>query len=534
MTQEQGSTNEQKIQDSTEIAEKEQNNGKKKKYKGIIWTVVIIAVAVIAGIILYSSLQSGDNFKRLYLDEYVKLEVKKAALKPGSAVYIDMSTGMNLAYSSTETKNALKDILDEFAGENSDKSTKFYELSENKISSVETMDANDLFNYVLNTVNTDKEEAPITEALKQIVTTGQPAILISDFEENTNGSIQMASYAKDFFETWLSQGNFITFYKWGYMEQDRQKSLFVAVFDGGYGEFAAKVESALGQSQSFSMEKFVLGGPEFIYPMAMSYENATRGGNYHDKEKDGKDVVSGVLEDGSAEAYKNYALTEEAAEALKSEEGMTPVDHKNGIMAQYYPVSAQWTDIVKNVEQMKEPEGDEIAFTHFIGKLFVDFTAQDGFKIEGIEARVYDMKEELKKFSDKYEAAAKSKGGKIDFLMGATPEITEMFTASISEDTIVNPLDGRKYNEIFLDFNDNFTGSNYHSSTEVGSYDLLKVNVVISKFSPDLERAREFFSWDGNESLSQSVVTVLNSAKASPEGTVLMAYYLKCREEKQK
>lgn len=488
--------------------------GKKKIGKWIAWGVGIVAVVAVIVVLICVKPDKAPTFKRAYLDEYVQLEAVANKLKDGSAVYIDMSEGMNHAYSGGEVRAVLKSIIDLQTGEKDQ--SKFYELTAQEVHSLDSVPPSDVFNYVMNSSNFKTLEAPIQKALEQIAANNQPAVLVTDYEEYVNDKIQSASYAKDSFTKWLSNGNFITFLRWEFSDKDNDKLLFVTVFDGADGEFTAKVENAIQQSRPHAMQKFVLGGRKFEYPMLCRYTSDITGGNYHDSK--GQDFVSGILEDGSAEAYVNYG---KIGEPVRTDSGNFKTLEGKGFNAQYYPLGATWTDIVNKSSELKEGEGENV-FTHFLGNLYVSFDSQDGYTIQEVQAQVLDINNQLmKNHKAENEAEDEENGDEV-------PEITEMFEASLSNDSIMGP-GNRIFREIFVDFNELFTGKQFNttSSIEVKPTDLLRVNVVISKYEPNTERAKEFFSWPENESLSAAIESILTNQEISPLGTILMSYYIR-------
>lgn len=88
-----------------------------------------------------------------------------------------------------------------------------------------------LYNYILVASNYEKQQAPIEQAIDQIVKGNKPAVLLTDFEEYNNGKIQKAAYAKRGFIDWLAKGFNITFYKWDFEEKGKEKCMFIAIFD---------------------------------------------------------------------------------------------------------------------------------------------------------------------------------------------------------------------------------------------------------------------------------------------------------------
>ena len=247
------------------------------------------------------------------------------------------------------------------------------------------------------------------------------------------------------------------------------------------------------------MDRFVLGGKDFAFPMMSKYLSSTQGGNYHNS--DGKDYISVVKEDGCEESYKCYAMPVASATG-KSD--YSPVENLYGPVCEYYPFQANWADIIKNANSMKEDVVDP--YEHLLGNMYVNFKEQDGFDVSKIEARAFRVMSETD-----------------TIMMQNEPiEILDVFTAKLDDEEKING--NPCWREISLDFNSLFDG-NFKSN--VNQTDLFRVNVVISSAEPKFTRINSFFAWENNSSLSQSVIHTLQSSEVNPVGRVLISYYLK-------
>lgn len=85
-----------------------------------------------------------------------------------------------------------------------------------------------------------------------------------------------------------------------------------------------------------------------------------------------------------------------------------------------------------------------------------------------------------------------------------------------------------EWSEINIDFAPQFNG-NFPGNMK--SSDLLRANIVISKASPRLEGIDDFFGWEGNPSLANSIRETLTAKQCNPEGRILFFYYLKTISE---
>ena len=476
-----------------------------KKAGGSSKTPLYIALAV-AGIAAIGGLvwwlltpPSAPGFTPNALRDYVEAQPLPALLSDNSeAVYLDFSDGMNHAFATPEAQAVLRDITNKLNGPN----VEFFSLANNKISELETGSVTQLYNTIMNPKSYLNHSAPIQMALEQIAAGNRPALLITDFEEYNNGQIQQAAYAKESFINWIARGNNITFYSWDFTEKNKDKKLFIAVFDDQTNRLAYEIDQAIRQSNPAFIDRFILCGKDFQYPMKTIYTPETSGGGFHNA--DGVDIISGIDERGEPESFTNYASP------IAASDGKGFYDQKNkryGRFAQYYPVTFPWKNVVKNARGYHPyKEGDPAEF-HFLSKLFINFNSQQSFEIDDVEARVFNV-----------EYAINDSTG-----TAPTPELFGIFEAD-TEEIALN--DQEKWQELIVDFDDNFDGIKFPAGTN--PTDLMRINLIIADANPRIEAAKRFFSWPGNNSLSASVVNTLQSDAVNPKGTILMSYYVKC------
>lgn len=425
-----------------------------------------------------------------------------------AAVYIDFSDGLNYAFASTETQTVLKNIVDKI---NNDKSIKeFYKLANNEITPLDNSSVTGLYNTIISPASYENHSAPIQQALEQIVAKKQPALLITDFEEYNGGQIQQAAYAKTAFIDWLKEGYNITFYKWDFTEgnQQKEKKLFIVVFDDQVNTFGTMIAQALMQSNPTFISRFVLGGKNFQYPLVTNYLSSKQGGGFHDEK--GGDPITGIREDGSKVSFTSFA---QPVGDATGEGAYAPLQDRYGRVAQFYPVSFEWKNIMKRVDQRKK-RGQTPEF-HFLQNLFVNFDAQDGFDIEEIEARVFDVDE-----------AVNAMGDSVSVTLPDSPAVLDMFVGTTVDtgNLIINGVKG--WEEILVDFDERFTGEKLPTGLK-NFNDIIRINIVIAKAEPETDDAREFFGWPGNNSLANSVVNTLESPEVNPAGQILISYFIK-------
>jgi hypothetical protein len=323
---------------------------------------------------------------------------------------------------------------------------------------------------------------------------------MTDFEEYHGGQIHRAAYAKKYFIDWLDKGYNITFYKWGFVESGVNKYMFLAVFDDNRNSLNNLVKDALRTNQSITT--FVLGSRDFAYPTMTNYISSTQGGNYHNSAK--KDVVTSVLEDGGREAYCCYAKTVANAEGTGQ---FASLDNLVGPLAEYYPIGVPWMDAIANSKRMQEDGADSIRFTHLLSNLYINFDAQDGYDINKIEIRTFDMQKTMESIHNNDSISLDS----LDSIY--KPEILDIFTVAMEN------FD-KEYKHIFVDFHGNFDEKFVKSN-------LIRANLVVSGCSINYEEIDEFFKWDNNPSLVNSVKETLEDSKSKPIGRIFYTYYIK-------
>lgn len=195
-------------------------NGKKNSSSSrfLIIGGSICAIAFIGLLVWFLTRTPSYTFQRSQLDKYVEMTQNVHLLNDGASVYVDMSDGMNYAYSTPGSKDILQAIINKLAA---NQAIKFYGLADEKITPLDYSHTQ-LYNYMLSPSSYDKQKAPIEATLQRIVSENQPALLMTDFEEYKGQIIEQAAYAKECFIAWLANGNNITFYKWDFVKRESQ------------------------------------------------------------------------------------------------------------------------------------------------------------------------------------------------------------------------------------------------------------------------------------------------------------------------
>ncbi len=458
--------------------------GSRKKSSATPFIIIgCIVVLGILGFAIYKMTSGPTSHLDLNkLEKYVNsTNTTPLQLKDGEAVYLDFSNGMNAAFASNEAKDVLQALGNKLNGKNS--STTFYSLANNQITELSAGSDTQLYNHIMNPSSYDNQSAPIQAALEKIVADKTAALLITDYEEYNNGRIQQAAYAKESFIQWLASGGTIFFYEWDYTEGNKQKKLFVTVFDDSYYRLVSKVSDAMGLVSNSFIKHFVLGGQDFAFPEQMSQDGA----NY--RNANGKDIVTCVNH------FINY--NKPSADAEGHPEAFSPLSNLYGPMAQYYSLGTDWEGVTINAEGRDD--------FHLFSKLYVDFNAQSGYDITQIEARAFNVTETV-------DSIGSSKNN-------VAQEVSKFVTSSM-----IKASDMPGYQEIFVDLTEGFNPKKLPAG--MGIADLIRINIQISKATPRIEEARNFFEWEGNNSLAASVINTLQASEVNPTGRVLFSYYI--------
>lgn len=450
----------------------------------------LFGLLLLGAVVLVSSCTNEYKCERAHLDKYVEVTTQSKVLGDGAAVYFDMSNGMNSAYADDNSKAVLQGVVNSVAGK-----VECFGLANGEISPIEKSHT-ELYNYLLNPVSYTQISAPVQKTLETIVEKNQPAVLLTDYEEYNNGKIQQAAYAKEAFTQWLKNGNNITFYKWNFTENGKEKIMFLTVFDDNLNRLGSLIESAVK-----GLDKFVLGGKNFAFPVMTKYPSTTQGGNYRNSK--GIDAVTAVLENGSSQSYKSYC---ESLAVAGGNGAYTPLNVGVGAVAEYYPFSESWENILKNSVAMSSEEiPAEDRFTHLLSNLYINLDAQQGYNVSGIEVRVFDMMKAMEM------CAAENVDAKtVQAETGV--EVFDFLTATTEKENNLT--------KVSVDFSQKFKALKKYAGA------LYRADIVISATTSRIDEAKAFFYWEGNPSLSSSVEQVLLDADCNPQGSVLYTYYI--------
>ncbi len=488
------------------------NSKKKNSSSRFLIIGCSICTIVIIGLIVWLLTRTPSyTFQRAQLDKYVVMTQHVHLLNDGASVYVDMSDGMNYAYSTAEGQAMLKAIINKLAA---NQAIKFYGLADARIFPLE-LSHTELYNYMLTPGSYNKQKVPVEATLQRIVSENQPALLMTDFEEYNGLVIQQAAYAKQYFIAWLANGNNITFYKWNFIENSKAKHMFLAVFDDNANRLNSLVANAVNMTDP-NTERYVLGSRDFAYPTSTQYISLKKGGNYHNDK--GVDVVTAVMENGGPDDYISYAKPFATANGAPGQ--FAPLNISLGAYAEYYPLGVNWTDAIANAKRMQEVGvPDNIKFNHLLSDLYIDFGAQNGFNIDDVEVRVFDMSKTVMAISEKGDSI------KIDEIERTDKPEVNMFLAASMHDVKDLPIG---WKEITIDFDSQFNGA---FIGDINPTNLFRANIVISKATPNIAEVNNFFGWSGNPSLANSIKETLTAGSSNPQGRILYTYYIKTISE---
>lgn len=137
--------------------------------------------------------------------------------------------------------------------------------------------------------------------------------------------------------------------------------MYYTVFDVAGGELCSLVAQAFLNPVPAGLDMFVIGGHDFSYPMYSNYISSTQGGTYHNE--NGKDIISGTVETGGAEAFTSYTRP---VAGVNGDKNYKSVQTSLGTLAEYYPLTVAWSDILKNADKMKQAGVPaNMKYTHF-------------------------------------------------------------------------------------------------------------------------------------------------------------------------
>lgn len=458
-------------------------------------------------------------------------------------VYIDFSNGLHQAYTDYSDNRDLTQWITQTLSAESN--IEWFKVAN---STIEAMDFNpkELYNKIVEPKSYSKDiMAPIEKAVREITTSANDALLITDFEEfeldnqTKRGTEQFQNFAKVYFEDWLSKGNSITFFITDFNEKAKggrtvSKYLYYIIFTYGNqssSSILTKIEYAL-KGRSFAPERFDL--TNVPYTLTTNYGTDRTGGIFYDLEN--KNEKNRNVLDLKKDSY----LIRSAA------------NHP----FEFYEFGVDW----KTIEELKANYQQQNAFTYFFKNLFIDLKNEDTYTIDAVEVKVYDITDDFLFFAKSREVLnhkpklVKDSNGenKLDPAETDAVALTCYDEKGIVKEEWVyshkvsEPLSGLfilnqklfentkkadpSKTELEVQFHDKFTVNNIPNPSG-----LMRVDIVITKVTPNLSNSKlDQFKWDSttkkgetNQALYESIRNTIGSEHIKPKNRVIYSYYIK-------
>jgi len=502
--------------------------------------IFAIGCAFLIGCCTPESKDAWANFKPLneidkHIEGYYDASLGQAVNpKSGNpAVYVDFSDGIIQAYTGNKGN---QDIIKQIGQKMVSPNIEWFKLGGSKITKLE-YNSNELFNKVTDATQYKDIMAPIQGALKQITESNNDALLITDFEEYTgDGKEQFENYPKEYFKTWLKNGNSITFFYTDYHEKNAKaknetdKHLFFTVFTHGKvseTSLIKQVNDALKNS-GVPVKSFELNND----PYTVSNEYG------------GKDNTG----------ITNKSIVQQVKLNI------------NGYYDKKMPfevigIQVPWKDgenLEKCVQNIIQKEQGL-----FMNKLYLNAKEQSCFKLEKVAVKVYDVSEDYEHFARCNEAKNhvpiltknEKKDDVWDEKSKKDPIISECYVSNKTElkpEWLYKPADlsSKEWKEIFNYDIEIFKGHlknspekielktvfdpNYKIKKVSKENALLRIDYVVDAASSNEANLSTDFKWlsltqkgKDQTSLYDAIRNTLQEPTLNPKGKVLYSYYIK-------
>lgn len=448
-----------------------------------------------------------------------------------SAVYVDFSDGIIQAYTGNKgNQEIIKQIGQKMVSPN----IEWFKLGGAKITKLE-YNSNELFNKVTDATQYKDIMAPIQEALKQITESKNDALLITDFEEYTSdGKEQFENYPKEYFKTWLKNGNSITFFYTDYHEKNKKaknetdKHLFFTVFTHGKA-----TESSLIKQVKDALKNS--GVP--THSFELNNDPYTVSNEYGGKDNTG-------LANQTFAKWVNFNLNGSADKKMAFE---------------VIGINKPWgEDLEKYIQNIIQKEQGV-----FMTKLYLNAKEQSCYKLEKVAVKVYDVSADYEQFARCIEAKnhvpTLTKNEKKDDVWDEKskkdPIIAECYLANKTElkpEWLYKPKDlsSNEWKEIFNYDIEIYKGhlknspekielktvfdSNYKIKNVLNENSLLRIDYVIDEATSNEANLSTEFKWlsltqkgKDQTSLYDAIINTLQEQSLNPKGKILYSYYIK-------
>ena len=446
-------------------------------------------------------------------------------------IYVDFSDGLSQAYTGNSQNNQ---IINAITNKLENPNIEWFALGSSKIIPLRIKGAQ-VYAKVTDPKQYKDIMAPIEDALKNITSSNNDAILITDFEEYTkDGKEQFLNYPKTYFTNWLKGGNSITFFYTDYSEKNKKsgittdKHLYFTVFTHG----KANENSMVTQIKEAFKGRITTS----VFELNNSPYSVSN--NYGGKEN------TGIANKNFAK-WVNYNLN-----------AYSDINSPYEVVGLNKP----WNeDLDKYVQNIIEKE-DGL----FMNKLTLNALDQSAFKLNKIGVKVYDVSEDYEKFAQCAEAKnhipVLIKNAKKDLVWDEKSKkdlITkECYTANqntLKPEWIYKPIDlSANTWEEFLDVNQEIISAHlkndpgnvelntvFHSNFKMKNFKnenaLIRVDYVIEDAAfNDANPQLNDFQWQSGTQkgktqtcLQEAIRNTLQDPSINPKGKIIYTYYIK-------
>lgn len=499
------------------------------------------AFSLIIAALLVFSCSSGNCPEDMYgylVDEEVLKEyhahyfpkAQEQVISDNFAIYLDYSSSMKTAFDDEQTAKFYKQFINALKISKVD----FYEVDKNEVTKIDNLDKSELYQKIKDASKFSGINAPLDKAVSQIVNDNKEAVLITDGELWDNGE-RNDPWAREAFETWLSNGNTIDFYVTDHLDKGKQKHVFYMFFIP-----KSRVADEHNISQEF---KYYLDN--HVEAQALNYSHFSFSNNAYKLVQEYPSAQKGGVNE-------NAALNEQ-----------TYLNAGNDMRFEYHEYFLNWADMMNYIFFAYNEKGEQVeGGDPLISKLFLESGTLEFYTIEALEIRVYDIKDDFYSFIEtircrngaKPEYETDESGEKIldednNPILRSTgepgcydengelvvdtaftpspglPVTNELFT--FDNEAFQNNYNAEGRGEIIVKIHPNFNGSQINA--ECGN--LHRIDLVMSGVTPNTSNPNlEKFIWEGkqvekNTSIYDSILGALNAA--NPKEKVIYTFYIK-------
>ena len=471
---------------------------------------------------------SENELIKDYHTDYFNAEAQNPVVA-NFAIYLDYSSGMKIAFADEKTEA----FYNLFINSLKISSVDFYEVNKDQINKIENLDKSELYKKIKDSEKYSGINAPLDQAVTNIVKQNSESVFITDGELWQNGE-RDDPWAREEFGDWLKAGNTIEFYVTDHVDAKKEKHLFYMFFipkekatdkTGIANVFKFYLENS-AEAKTMNYTHFVFSSDNFT--LSQDYKTATSGG-----------------------VNVNAELDPE-----------TFINEGNSLAFEFHEYFLPWDDMMKYIFEAYDDNGKEIKGGEpLISKLFLEAGALEFYNIEELGIKVYDLRDDFDKYRNILQAKQNpptletNENGKqlldeennpilkCPGQYGAYNEITGKllidtnFVASklkavdeifkFDQESFMNSLEQQGKGEIIIKIHPNFNGIQISDEVE----NLHRIDIYLKKVTPNTSNPNlEKFIWDGkqvdkNRSIYNSVLGALN--EANPEGKVIYSYYIK-------